>query len=392
MTNQKRNQIARIENDFLFNARYYMPGVEQKVLLFLVSQLEPKKQEDFHVQLITVKELERYLKTDEDTKWGSTYDRLDEFTRRLSSRQISFNSQYAREGKPIRGFINWFQSAIPVENDKGELCIKFRFSEDLKPVLLSLNEYVRVNGIDVAPMRGGHAIHAYQIFLAARRKNQSHSPISTYESEVEEFKAQLGIPGTYAKLKDFRRRVLDPIKEQINQHSREISVDYKYIKTGRKVTSIRWVITDKKKSNAKQDTIHKDYKPAEEEINQLTKSKKQTYSILVEFGVFPGIAFKQIIPTIGGSEVEGWEDHFITFALRHFKKWAENPEHPGVFVNWWLEQKVFDPSGDVFGLIMEQLTQVKKRMQEEEPVAYENRFTARTMTSVEFNEWYRGQG
>ena len=62
------NKIARIENKFIFHAQYKFTSREQKVILYLIANINPK-QERFIEQIIPVRELEQVLKSD-GKKWG----------------------------------------------------------------------------------------------------------------------------------------------------------------------------------------------------------------------------------------------------------------------------------------------------------------------------------
>jgi len=385
-------QIARIENRFIFNARYQLSAREQKIILYLMSNLDPKQQQDFHKQVVPVKELEALLKSD-DKKWGGLYKEMNDFSARIISKYISFDSDFLIDGKPLRGVISWFQSVLPVENDYGEVSLEFMFSERLKPFLLQLSEYAKIHPLDVAPMKSGFAIRMYQVFKAERDRMRRHTQSSTLVYTLDELKKMLGIEGKYKVLKDFRRRVLDVVEREVNTHSPGIQVKYEYIKTNRRVTGVKFLIFDKSKIKARQSNRGgaTDYFPSEEELAKLTYAKSKAYEDLVKFGVFEGIAFKQILPNIKGSEVEGFEDYFIKHALAHFRRWARNQPNKAIsaatFVSWWTEKEVFSPENDVFGKIIEKIIADKKKLDED---TYDNRVMAKEMTKQEFIDWYKG--
>lgn len=374
-----KNKLVRIENKFLFHARYYLPARDQKVILYLASQLQPGKQEDFHRQRIPLKELERVLKAS-DSKWGGIYKELSKLPDRLTDRKITFPTDFLIEGKPIKGNINWFQHVIPVENEEGQICLEFMFADILKPFLLKLNEYVRLNLLEVAPMSSGHAIRVFQI-LKAERERTKKQPVSELEFRIEELKTLLGIPGKYPVLKDFRRRVLEPIENEINEHSSSIKVDYQYLKTGRKVTGVKFRVW------GKIEIPHKDYVPTGDEVQVLPRAKMLAFQKLVKFGVKPGIAYKMLLPMIKGSELKGFEDWFVDFALNIFSQKSDQPNNAGVLVTWWYKQKVFT-EGDVWAKIVEQITSKKKQRREKNTDAMVNREKAATMSNAEFEEWY----
>ena len=48
--------IARIDNTFVYNARYQLSAREAKVMLYLISKIDPIKQSQLNEQIISVKE------------------------------------------------------------------------------------------------------------------------------------------------------------------------------------------------------------------------------------------------------------------------------------------------------------------------------------------------
>lgn len=385
-------KIARIENRFIFNARYQLSAREQKIILYLMSNLDPKQQEDFHKQVVPVKELESLLKAS-DKKWGGLYKEMNDFSVRIISKYISFDSDFLVGGKPLKGVISWFQSVIPVENEHGEVSLEFMFSERLKPFLLQLSEYAKIHPLDVAPMKSGFAIRMYQVFKAERDRMRKHTQSSTLVYTLDELKNMLGIGGKYKVLKDFRRRVLDVVEREVNTHSPSVQVKYEYIKSNRRVTGVKFLIFDKAKSKT-QPAIGGEtnqYAPSEKEVEALSYAKHKAYETLVKFGVFEGIAYKQIVPNIKGGEVEGFEDYFVKHALAHFKRWARNQPNKAIgaatFVSWWTEKKVFDQENDVFWKIVEKINQDKKKLDQ---ITFDNRMEAKKMTKKEFIDWYKG--
>ena len=136
----------------------------------------------------------------------------------------------------------------------------------------------------------------------------------------------------------------------------------------------------------------KNYTPSDKELTTLTRAKMQAYHLLLDYGVFAGIAYKQILPKIRGSEFDGFEDFFIEKAILHFEKNAiQNTTKElkaSTFVTWWTKNKVFE-SGDVWADILEKLVKHKKQMQIKNPIAFENRMVAKTMTNAQFSEYVK---
>lgn len=394
MENDKK-QIAKIENDFIFKAHYALSAVEQKLILHLVSRLDPLNDKNFAKQIVPIRDIERALweQGGRTSKVGNVYEYLQEVTGRLIDRKIFFNKEVIiKKQKIYGGFINWFQSILVLEH-KGQVCIEFMFSERMKPFLLQLNEYVKINAMEVMDMRGKHSIRMYQIFKAKREQTKKHAKYEVFTPityGLDDLKAMLGIGGKYKVLKNFRRRVLEPIETEINEYSNEISISFDYIKTRRKVTGIEFKIFDKVKPVQKLQNV--DYIPSTEDLEKLTWAKRNAYDKLLEFGVKEGIAIRQIIEKVKGGEMEGYEDLFIEKALEHFKKWSKQQKNAkqsvGTFVNWWTKKKVFDIQNDVFFKIVEAVNVEKKKMEQER---IDNRRVAKDMPKAEFMNWYKAQ-
>lgn len=369
-------QIARLENRFIFNAHYRLTANEQKIILFLASNVNLQK-EDFQKQTVPVVVLEKILKQN-DKKWGSLYDRMQDFASKIISKHISFPTNFEIDGRNFPGYVNWFQSISPCRNAQDEVCLEFEFSNKLKPFLLHLKEYVKLSRIDIAPMKSGFSIRIYSILKAYRDKMRKHETESSYTIEIEEFKSLLGISGKYTAFDNFRRRVLNVAKKEINENSTSINIDFKGIRSARKITHIKYVIRDKEEAVEVISELNTD---------KLSKAKLKAFQLLVEFGVFEGIAYYQVLPEIKGGGVEGFEDYFIEYTLAHFKQKANNP-NPATFVTWWQKQ-FFSIDREDWSKITEQVNAAKKALRQKDMSTFDNRMQAKTMTNAAFEEWYR---
>jgi len=388
------NLRVQIENEFLFNAFFHLYGSEYTTIMYCVSLLDPFSKKTFEDQMVPATDLIKFLKSDADTKWGSAYEFLASLSDRLTERRILFRDGYdvidKTTGKvyEVKGGINWFQYFLVLKDKQtGGVFLKFRFSEILKNFLLDLNEYLTMGILELDGMNSGHAKHLYSVLKSYRDKMRRHSPaVSKYLVECEELKKLLGLEGSYERFKDFHNYVIKKAVKEIKEAKKaRIDVDYKTVREGRRVKYIEFLIWDK---NKKLSPHTQDYIPTEDELGNLTYAQRLAYSQLVEFGVIEGIALKQLLPTIKGSEFIGFEDHFVRAALAHFRQWAKN-QNPGVFVNWWLENRVFDTSSDVWSKIVEQVVAEKKKLQQADAEAFENRLIAKDMSYKEFVNWYR---
>jgi hypothetical protein len=388
------NRIARIENKFIFHAQYKFTSREQKVILYLIANINPK-QERFIEQIIPVRELEQVLKSD-GKKWGGLYEEMRKFAKRIRTKGIEFDTNILVDGKRFPAYVNWFQSVVPVEREDGEICIRFLFSQDLEPFLLSLNQYAKINRLEIAPMRSGYSIRMFQIFRAHRDKMAQHENVSRLKYEVERLKSLLGISGSYAEFRDFNKRVLSVVQREINKNTSIKIIDVERDRNSkRRITHITFIFEDQETDHSPTQVLeakvpgsikktYGDYLPSVAEVSSLSKAKLDAYHHLVDFGVKEGIAFRQIIGKIKGSESNGFEDWYIQEAIKIFKSKTtlkSKNAQAGAFVKWYLENKAFE-EGSFFAQIMEKISRRKKRMSAEQR---ENRRMAMNMTSEEFH-------
>lgn len=238
-----KNNIARIENIFIEKAQYKLGLREQKVILYLIANTNPKDNE-FSEFIISVKELESILKSD-GKKWGGIYKEMHRFCHDIMSKKIVFPSDILIENKPIKGFINWFHKIAPEKNKAGEVCLKFCFSPSLKPFLLQLKQYARINRIEIAQMRSSHSIRLFQIFKAVKEKQKRYKDVVSITYEVNELKKILGLYDhktetyKYVDIRNLKKKVISFAKKEINSQT-SIYIDPIYLKKGRNITHIRF--------------------------------------------------------------------------------------------------------------------------------------------------------
>jgi len=402
MTTQLRtntsNKVARIENRFIFNAQYQLTAREQKVILYLISNIDPKSQKRFHEQVISVKKLESVLKAD-GKKWGGLYEEMQNFTDRILEKKIRFPTDLEIDGRSFPGKINWFQSVMPVRNKEQEVSLRFLFAEDLKPFLLQLNEYAQINRLEAALMKSGHAIRMFQIFKAQRDRMRRHEKVSKLTYEVDSLKAILGIGSKYPRFNSFRERVLDVIKKEINKFTSLELINLVYTRTGKRVTALTFVFTEKEKETTSFLNVDDGQVPTEESLlHAFTKSQLRAYKLLVKRNIIPAIAYKQIVPEIskGSSEFVGFEDIYVEFAWAIFERKSnlfqkgnqlsdqETRKKAGTFVNWFIKNKIFQ-QGDHFATIQSLLAEKKKHMISKYPDEWEIRLASKGIPAADFN-------
>lgn len=119
---------------------------------------------------------------------------------------------------------------------------------------LSINEVIGLNST--------HAIRIYQLL-----KTRQNMDKKQFEYSIEEIKKQLNIEKKYSLYGDFKRKVLELAKTQINaSEASQFNIDYEEIKTGKAVTSIKFHILPKGKNYYQENNLIAGYK-----LDQISK-------------------------------------------------------------------------------------------------------------------------
>jgi plasmid replication initiation protein len=123
-------------------------------------------------------------------------------------------------------WINWFGS---VSCPPGEGKIILRFSVDIKPYLFSIEgNFTSYTQKHTLKFKGSYSHRIYE-FL------RQWLSFGNKEFSIAELKDRLELENEYERIDDFKRRVINPAIDEINQYS-DLWVKYTQRKTGRSVT------------------------------------------------------------------------------------------------------------------------------------------------------------
>ena len=144
---------------------------------------------------------------------------------------------------------NWISSARYKE---GEGTITFRIDPDLRPYLLALQEkFLQYRLENIFRLRSGYVIRLYEILKDWHNQAIRYGNGKKVEKivEVKWLREILEIPKSYQYSSHFKKLIIEKAKKQFAEHT-DIIFDYEEIKTGRKVTHLKFIIEENPK-NAK---------------------------------------------------------------------------------------------------------------------------------------------
>ncbi len=95
--------------------------------------------------------------------------------------------------------------------------------------------FTKFNIQNIKPLTSIYAIRIYEL-CKRFYKDSSHAQIS-----IDQLKKILQIENKYKQISDFRKRVLDVAKKQINKNT-DLEIDFELIKEGKKYTKVHFIV------------------------------------------------------------------------------------------------------------------------------------------------------
>jgi len=132
--------------------------------------------------------------------------------------------------------------------------IEYSFPHQIEEMILNPKMFGKINLVAIKGLRSRYSIALYELA-------EDYINVQIPKISLDIFKELIGLEkGQYSSIKDFKKRVIDVAIEEINRSDNiSFSLSYEMIKTGRKITHIKF-------------TIHK-----KEEVLQLRDRQKKFY-------------------------------------------------------------------------------------------------------------------
>lgn len=221
------------KSNALVEASYRLTPAEQRIMLVCISQVRRDQPiTDEVLYSVSVAEYAALVGTESH----SVYKELTAAALRLKRREVWITERPNGDGSTEETLITgWVQS---IRYRKSEGRVELRFTKDMLPYLTQLTEqFTRYALEDIARMTSAHAMRLYEL-LCQWRGNGAR------EVSVEWLRDAFLLEDKYPAIKDFKKRVIDPAVEQINEYS-PLWVKWSQRKTGRRVSHLVFTFGDK---------------------------------------------------------------------------------------------------------------------------------------------------
>lgn len=233
---KKKGYLVVKGNDLIQRNRFELSLMEQKTVAYICSMIKPI---DSGFQSEYEFKIRDYCKIcDIDYDNGANYAYVKETLKKLRDRSMWMTLEDGSET-----VVGWLDR---VTTNKKSGLAHIRIDDRLIPYLFDLKQqFTQYQLYNILGMKSAFSVRIYELM-------KSYSFRHTIIFELNELKELLMVEyvKSYVNYKDFRVKVLEKAQTEINELT-DINIEFEPIKTGRKVTSIKFIIEEKFKNSRK---------------------------------------------------------------------------------------------------------------------------------------------
>ena len=225
-----KDQKVIKSNDLIQRSRFDLSLQEQKIILYLISQITPYD-EEFQLYEFSIADFCKICGIDHTS--GGNYADLKRAVKEISDKSIWINIDEDEET-----LLRWIEK--PYLNKRSGT-IKIRLDEDMKPYLLQLKQnFTSYELIFTLRFRSKYSTRLFELISSIHYKT-----LESYSREytIEELRRLMGAEN-YKTWQSFKERALIPAVNEINQFSNK-NLEYRVIKRGRSVIAVELLISSK---------------------------------------------------------------------------------------------------------------------------------------------------
>ncbi len=227
-----------VKDNALINASYNLELTEQRLIMLAIINARESGQgitADSKLE-IHASDYAKLFNVSID----ASYKALREAVNNLFNRQFSYTAEYKKTGKTGVVRSRWVSRIFYVDD---LALLEITFAPDVVPLVTRLEEhFTSYQAKQVAHLTSKYATRLYELLIAWREVGK------VPQIEIGEFRNRLGLlDDEYTAMHNFKKRVLEPSIQQINEHT-DITVSYEQHKKGRLISGFSFRLKQKPKS------------------------------------------------------------------------------------------------------------------------------------------------
>ncbi|WP_187648742.1 replication initiation protein [Nitrosophilus labii] len=242
----KNDDIVR-KSEAITKARYRLNPLALKFITTIIANLKRSDEADKEY-IFKVKDFAELL----GVTYHNIYAEMEEAVEELLKKPLHI--------KTDDGWLksNWISGA---EYHEGEGTITFYIFPKLRPYLLALQEkFLQYRLENILKLKSGYVIRLYEILKDWYNTLSKKSKAKKVEKivEVKWLRETLEIPRSYQYSSGIKLRILKKAQKDLEQHT-DITFTFEEIKTGRKITHIKFTIEPNPKNTKDKEETSEDY-------------------------------------------------------------------------------------------------------------------------------------
>lgn len=226
-----REQYVVKGNEIIRQSRFSLSTQQQKVILYLISQIKPTDTE-FQMYSIGIKDFCDIC--DIDSRSGQNYSDIKQAIESIAQKNV-----WVMIDDKTEAMLRWIEKAY-INHQTGTIHI--RLDNDLKPYLLQLkSHYTQYELFWTLRFKSKYSFRTYEL-IKSSHYNEARPYQITFQ--IDDLRQKLDTPPSYV-YQAFKNRVLMPSIAEINKYSDKF-IDFAELKGSRgKVNAIRLNIATK---------------------------------------------------------------------------------------------------------------------------------------------------
>ncbi len=227
----KDNYLVTKSNYLIMNSNYDLSIEEQKIILTLASMVQITDK-DFKEYQFKISEFMELIGVENK----SYYTQVPKITKELMKKVFEIEEP---NGDILQ--VAWLSGA---RYKKGSGMVHLTFNPWLKPYMIQLKDhFTKYKLSNILNMKSKYSPRVYEILKCNEFKKQGY-----LEIEIDTLRKLLKADTIYPLYADFKRKVILVTELELNLHS-DLQFTFEEIKTGRKITSIKFLINKNKVKN-----------------------------------------------------------------------------------------------------------------------------------------------
>ncbi len=245
---QAKGELEVKKSEAIIKARYKLSPLAIKFISVIISNL--KRSDDVNEEyILKVKDFKEL--TGQKTK--RIYELIDEALNDLLKNPLKIP---LGDDKNSILKSNWVSGAVYNEGE-----VRFMIYPKLRPFLLEVKEkFLKYKLENILPLKSSYVIRLYEILKDWLELNMRYGNKAEKIVSVDELREMLEIPKSYpyGGSSGIKQRILEKAKSELVKHT-DILFDYEEIKTGRKVTHLKFIIKPNPKKLQTDNGVQEQY-------------------------------------------------------------------------------------------------------------------------------------